>query len=155
MAIMDKYSRLATMVKDKITPDFIANEIVTIVTELMNGKHGRNEELSLFWTVGVVLDVSGFYVNYDIVQELIASYMGRLLRMAAKQYGINLNITAKSSVRKMTGILNSTNTAETAAIPIAIERMKTKFGIPTHIDSDKAQELISIRDAAVYRAMNP
>ncbi len=150
---MNKIDRLAELVRTKVTAEFLANEMVGIVNDLLAGNVPLTAPVTLSWTVGDVLGVRGFYLIDDILSELLSCYIARLVRIAAIQSGINLS--APSTLQKIAPILLSTAAAEEVAVVLAIERMKFEIGIPAEIDTAKAHELAAIRDAAHYRFMNP
>ena len=144
---MDKYARFAQFVKKEFTADFIANQITNVIDDVMNGNHPKDSPISIAWNVGDLLRVQGFYVVPEIVGELISCFMGRAHRLTAMNFGINPSTPA--TLRRMIPILKSTDYAEEAAIPIAIELMKQKIGVPHTVDEIGANRLIAKRDVAL------
>ncbi len=140
---MDKYHRLAGFIRSKVTSEFLVNEVTAIVKKMTEGKFAMSEAVSFAWTIRDVLEVQGFYVIPDIVEELIACYVARFTRAAAIKFRVNVDLA--SSLRHMRPILMSTNEIEYAAVPLAIEQIKKVIGVPTEIDHIKARKLLDKR----------
>jgi hypothetical protein len=147
---MDKYKKLAGFVNETVTAEFIAGDLTNVVKDMLSGVHPMDTLMSPGWTLRDILSVQGFYVVPEIVEELIACYVGRFLRLAAVEFGINPNTL--QSARKMGPILMSTNVSEKDAVDLAIAKMQQEIGVPVTVDTFKAEQLIKARDNAVKAA---
>jgi hypothetical protein len=144
---MDKYKKMAVFLKQSITPEFIAEGVTKNVDMFVNSSLPMDAKVAIAWNRRDILEVSGFYVVPDIVQEFISCYIG-LLKHAVGREQFNINFNIPSTQRKMGPIIMATKKAELAAIPIAIAQMETHIGIPLHVDIVKAEKLMAKRNEA-------
>ena len=148
---MNKFEKMSAFIDTKVTPEFISDEVTKVVVDLVKGEFPPNATVTLSWTVKDILEVRGFYVVDGIVQELIAAFMGRFMRLVAIEK-FNIKLTPISA-EKLFDIAMSTNEKELVAIPMVIQQLRQKIGEPIEIDTEKAEILIAQRDNNVAQMM--
>lgn len=131
----NRIKALQQAIDQLVTVDALVTAVTSIVGEMLDAKWERTEKVGASYTVGDVLNVKGFYVVPWIVEDMISALCGRIMRLAALQFGVDVRDP------KVIEILLSTQKVESQARPKVIELCRKKYGEPVAVDLAAAEAL--------------
>lgn len=124
----------------------VANNVMSVIADVMTGRYPNATELTPFWTIGDVKKCSGWHADPRMLYEIVSSFQGRALRAMAIRAGVNF---PKLPIEEVIEFVRSTDEQTKQVVQMLIPRTKRIYGNVSGMSDADWNALCAMTNGAV------